>query len=392
MLKYLKFYESRGITISKAEGQYVWDVEGNKYLDFHTGHGVAFLGHRNPHIVEAIKRQLDEVVSLSTSFNVRIRDEMLETLSKVLPQRFEYVTLLNSGSEAVELALKIARKATRRRKIVSFTKAFHGRTLGALSVTGNPRYKKFFEPLLPGVVIIPFNNIDALDKNIDDSTAAVIVELIQGEGGVNIAEHEFIKALREKCDEVNAVLIFDEVQTGFGRTGRVWVFEYYNVEPDILVAGKAIGGGFPVSLVAIPEYIAKTIEPGDHGSTYGGNPLACAAVKASTEVLIHDNVPRKAFEQGSRLIGILKHILEDNKLVREIRGLGLMIGIELRIAPGNIIRCMQKNHVLALKAGATVVRLLPPYLITEEDINWGVKVIAKCVSEELSHKTTARTT
>ena len=392
MLKYLKFYESRGITISKAEGQYVWDVEGNKYLDFHTGHGVAFLGHRNPHIVEAIKHQLDEVVSLSTSFNVRIRDEMLETLSRVLPQRFEYVTLLNSGSEAVELALKIARKATKRRKIVSFTKAFHGRTLGALSVTGNPRYKKFFEPLLPEVVIIPFNNIDALDNNIDGSTAAVIVELIQGEGGVNIAKQEFIKALRKKCNEVNAVLIFDEVQTGFGRTGRVWAFEYYNVEPDILVAGKAIGGGFPVSLVAIPEYIAKTIEPGDHGSTYGGNPLACAAVKASTEVLLHDNVPRRAFAQGSKLIGILKHTLENHKLIREIRGLGLMIGIELRITPGNIIRCMQENHVLALKAGATVVRLLPPYLITEEDISWGVKVIAKCINEELSRKTITRTT
>jgi acetylornithine/LysW-gamma-L-lysine aminotransferase len=389
LVRYLQLYEDRGIIISRAEGQYVWDDAGRRYLDLHTGHGVAFLGHRNPHVVEAIKQQLDRAIVVPTTFGARVRDEMLEALSKVLPRTFEYVLLLNSGSEAVEFALKVARRATGRARLVSFTGAFHGRTLGALSLASNPRYRKPFEPLLPEVAILPFNDVDAVYRGIDESTAAVIVELVQGEGGVNVAQPEFVKALRERTNEVGALLVFDEVQTGFGRTGRVWAFEHYGVKPDILVAGKAIGGGFPVSMVALPAHVAEKVRPGDHGSTYGGNPLACAAVKASTEVLLRENVPERAARTGATMMNAIRAALEGNRMVRDVRGIGLMIGVELRMLANPVLRCMQDRRVLALKAGATVVRTLPPYLITEDDVLWSVEALAGCIDEELSRKAAA---
>ena len=389
MLKYLRFYEERGIRIEKALNQYVWDSEGRKYLDLHTGHGVAFLGHNNPHVINALTAQLGKLMTLSTSFSTSVMDEMLDTLSKVVPSKFEYVVLLNSGSEAVELALKIARRVTRRKSFVAFTGSFHGRTLGALSVTHNPRYRKAFEPLVPGVRFGRFNDASCLDKLIGEDTAGVIIEVIQGEGGVNIASEEFIRELRRRTYEVGALLIIDEVQTGFGRTGRVWAHRHYGIEADILLAGKALGGGFPVSAVFIPEYVASKLVKGDHGSTYGGNPLACAAVKAATEVLIKDSVPTKAMLRGAELLKVLKDELEDFEVVREVRGVGLMIGIDLRFLPGPVLKCAQKKGVLLLKAGTTVVRLLPPYMIEREDIGWCVSVIKECI-QELSSRVTRR--
>ena len=392
MIKYIKFYESRGLTIEKAMGQYLWDINGIKYLDFHTGHGVAFLGHNNPHVINALKSQLHKVMALTPTFDVKVREEMLDVLAKIIPARLGNITLLNSGSEAVEFSLKVARKVSKRKKIIAFSNAFHGRTFGALSVTWNPKYRKYFEPLLPEVTMIKFNSISDLEAYLKGDVGCVIVELVQGEGGINVAKQEFIKYLRNKCDEVGAVLIFDEVQTGFGRTGRVWAFEHYGVLPDILIAGKAIGGGFPVSLVAMSDELTAELSYGDHGSTYGGNPLACAAVKASTEVLINDNVPQKAYSKGLQLLNLLTKELSENNLVREIRGLGLMLGIELKVLPTNIIKCLQLEKVIALKAGRTVVRLLPPYVITKEDIEWGVSSIVKCVNKELSNKLTHRST
>lgn len=385
MLKYLMFYEDRGIEISYAEGQYVWDSNGKKYLDMHTGHGVAFLGHRHPHIVKSIVEQLNRVSILSTAFRHRVRDEMLDVLSKVVPNKFEYVYLLNSGSEAVDFSLKVARKVTGKKKIIYFTNSFHGRTFGALSVTANSRYRKGFEPLLPETYQLRYNDLSEVDKNIDDNTAAVIVELIQGEGGVNVATKEFISILREKSVEKGAILIVDEIQTGFGRTGTVWLFEQYGIVPDILLAGKSMGGGFPVSAAFMSSDIASKLEAGCHGSTYGGNPIACAAIKASTEVLIGENVPQQAWIKGSRLISRLREDLEKYRIVKEVRGAGLMIGIDLRVEPTKIIKCLQDEGLLTLKAGLTVLRLLPPYNISGEDIEFTVDRIGGCISKQFSN-------
>jgi len=378
VLKYLRFYEDRGICIERAEGQYVWDVHGRVFLDMHTGHGVAFLGHRNPHVIKAVLEQLEKAPVASTSFNTRVREEMLEALSKLVPGVFEYAYLLNSGSEAVDFALQVARRATGRKKIVYFTGSFHGRTMGSLSVTSNPRYKRGVDPLIPGVHQLKFNDVVGVEEGVKDDVAAVVVELVQGEGGVNIATRDFARALKERAEETGALLIVDEVQTGFGRTGSIWLFEQYGITPDILVAGKAMGGGFPVSAVFLSGDVASRLEKGAHGSTFGGNPVACAAVKAASEVLIRDAVTARARDMGEQLINVLRSALGDNPAVREIRGVGLMVGIELRYEPTSVLKCLQDSGVLALKAGATVVRLLPPYLLTPRDIEYAVSAIAKC--------------
>ncbi|MEN3048624.1 MAG: aminotransferase class III-fold pyridoxal phosphate-dependent enzyme, partial [Candidatus Caldarchaeales archaeon] len=294
---YLSFYEERGIEVAFAKDQYLWDRGGEKYLDMHTGHGVAFLGHGNRRVVEALKAQLEEVVTATPSFKVRAREEAVAALEKVMPRSHSFVAFLNSGSEGVELALKMARKARGRKKLVSFLNSFHGRSMGALSVTGNQNYRRPFEPLLPGVEFVPYNSLESV-KAIDAETAAVILEPVQGEGGVVPAKPEFIKAVGERSREVGALLILDEVQTGFGRTGSIWASQHYSVEPDILVAGKAIGGGFPVSVVSAREEVGSRLEKGDHGSTYGGNPLASAAVKAAVEVLLEERVAERAHHMG----------------------------------------------------------------------------------------------
>lgn len=383
MLKYLRFYEDRGLTVVKALGQYVWGSDGRRYLDLHTGHGVAFLGHNNHHVVRAVKEQLDEVMTLTTSFRSRALYEMLDSLSRVAPRGLDYVALQNSGAEAVELALKLARRASGKGGLVAFTGSFHGRTLGALSVTWNPRYRKPFEPLLEGVRFGRFNDVGGLDEVFKGEVSAVIVEVVQGEGGVNVASREFIRGVREAADRAGALLIIDEVQTGFGRTGAIWAYQHFGVEPDILVAGKALGGGFPVSAVFTSEEIASKLGRGEHGTTYGGNPVACAAVKAAVEVLVGEDVPGRAREAGAKFMEGLRGALKGARAVREVRGLGLMIGVDLRFLPGRVIRCAQERGVLVLKAGTTVVRLLPPYLVSDEDIERGVEVVAECV-EELS--------
>jgi len=391
MLKLIRFYESRGIKVAKALNQYLWDTEGKKYLDFHTGHGVAFLGHNNPHVIKSIINQLGKVSVSTTSFDVDIREELLNVLSKVTPKHLTYMYLLNSGSEAVELALKLARKVTGRKRFVALKGSFHGRTFGALSLTWNPKYRKPFEPLLMDVKFLNPSNVSDIDTTINEDVAAVIVEVVQGEGGVNIIDSFFLKELSRKAQEVGALLIIDEIQTGFGRTGKIWAHEYYGLKPDIMVAGKALGGGFPVSAVFTTDYVASKISKGDHGSTYGGNPVACAAVKASTEVLIRESVPEKALTSGLKLKELLINQLKDLRIVRDIRGIGLMLGIELRVPPNNVIRCAQEFGVITLKAGATVVRMLPPYMINEEDIAWGVKVATKCI-KELNDRVTRGTT
>jgi len=379
-VKFVRFYQDRGLTIVKGEGQYVWDDKGQKYLDLHAGYGTAFLGHRNKVVIEYMRKQMERITNLTTAFDVPIRDEMLKELDKVKPEGMEYVYLLNSGTEGNELALKIAKKLTKRRKIVAFKNGFHGRTMGSLSVTWNRNYREQFGPMLQEVEFLDYNNVDGL-KLINEETAGVIVEPVQGEGGVVPAKQEFMRELRTRTESSGSLLIVDEVQTGFGRTGEIWGHQHYGVKADIVVAGKAIGGGFPVSAVFLPEWIAQGLGEGDHGSTYGGNPLALAAVTAATKVLTNDSVHQKAKEKGEIFMKVLSQGLQGMKSVREVRGKGLMIGIDLRFNPSPVIKAMQDSKVLCLKAGSTVVRLLPPYVITEEDMEVTVDVARKAIRD-----------
>jgi acetylornithine/LysW-gamma-L-lysine aminotransferase len=385
MIKLLKFYQDRGIKIVRGEGQYVWDERNNKYLDLHAGHGVAFLGHGNKIVIDYLKKQMEEISTLSLAFDTPIREEMIKELDELKPENLDNLFLLNSGSEAVELALKIARKITKRRKVVAFKNSFHGRSMGALSVTWNKKYREPFEPLVGPVEFLEYNNIDSL-KSITEDTAAVIVEPVQGEGGVIPAKKEFMKNLREVTEKVNAILIMDEVQTGFGRTGKIWAHQHFDIKPDIVTAGKAIGGGFPVSAVFLPDWIGEKIEEGDHGSTYGGNPLAAAAVTAACKVAKSEKIAEQAQKKGELFMRILKEKLEDYKIVREIRGLGLMIGIDLKVNPSMAIKILQDEKVLSLKAGLTTIRFLPPYLIAQSDMEWASDAARKGISETESKR------
>ncbi|BCS92144.1 [LysW]-aminoadipate semialdehyde/glutamate semialdehyde transaminase [Metallosphaera sp. J1] len=385
-MKLITFYGSRGLRIVKGENQYVWDDKGKRYLDLHAGHGVAFLGHRNPKVVEYLKRQLDTIVTLTTAFDVDIRDEMLREMDDLKPEGMDNIFLLNSGTEAVELSMKIARKITGRKKFVAFKNSFHGRTMGSLSITWNKKYREPFEPLISPIEFLEFNQIEEL-KKLDDSVAAVILEPVQGEGGVVPAKPEFVKALREETERRGILLVSDEVQAGFGRTGRVWAYQHYGIRPDILTAGKAIGGGFPVSAVFVPDSIAEKLGEGDHGTTYGGNPMAAAAVTAASKVLKEDRVPEQAKVKGETFMKMLREALVDFRSVREVRGLGLMIGVDLRLNPGTAIKVLQDNGVLSLKAGVSTIRFLSPYMINNQDMELAVDATRKGVAETEGKKT-----
>ena len=389
MLKLIGFYAPRNLKIVRGEGQYLWDAGGRRYLDCHTDHGVAFLGHRNPIVLEEIRNQLERIMVLSPVFDSEVKEEATKLLEKILPSHLTYFYLLNSGSEAVELSLKLARRITGRRKFISFINAFHGRTMGALAMTWNPSYRKDYDPFPWEVEFLPYNDIGAVERAVDDRVAAVIVEPVQGEGGLSAAKPEFLKVIRERCDRTGAFMIVDEIQSGFGRTGVLWAYQRAGVEPDILVAGKSMGGGFPVSMVAAREEIGAKIEAGAHGSTYGGNPLALAALKGGIKALLEDHVVEKAAEAGELMGRMLERVASENpESVRSVRGLGLMRGLELRWSPTPCIQELQSRGVLALRAGLTVLRLLPPYMITRQDIEELGKKLNESLKTLASRKTT----
>ncbi|MCL7383852.1 MAG: aspartate aminotransferase family protein [Thaumarchaeota archaeon] len=392
MVRLIQFYSPRGLKLSRAENQYVWDFDGRKYIDCHTQYGSLFLGHRNPRIITAIKDQLDKIYGAYPAFDTEAKEKALESLSKILPRKLEYVYMLNGGGEAVELSLKTARKLTGRKKFISFINAFHGRTMGALSVTWNPKYREGYDPFPWDVRFLPYNKVEEVEREVDNETAGVIVEVIQGEGGLNEASIEFLKAIREACDRTGAQMIIDEVQTGFGRTGYLWAHQIANIEPDILVAGKAIGGGFPVSLAAIKSELGEKLKEGDHGSTFGVNPLACSALTASIQVLLEENVVEKTASIGRVFRESLESIKEEfGEVVREVKGRGLMLGIETRFEPTPILKLLQDNGVIALRAGRLVLRFLPPYMITLQDIQHITEALKRALSQVKEEKITAKT-
>ncbi|BAN90393.1 aspartate aminotransferase family protein [Aeropyrum camini] len=382
MLKLVRFYGYRGLRIVKGSMQYVWDDTGRRFIDCHAGHGAAFLGHSNPTIVEAVASQARELIAASSSFSTPSLEEALAEFSRVAPPWAEEIVFLNTGSEAVEAALKAAWLATGRRGVVALKNSFHGRTLASLSVTWNPRYRSG-APVLDATFISPTIDPGDVDKRVPRDTAAIIIEPIQGEGGLTRVSPELAKALKEAADRVGALLIFDEIQTGFGRTGRTWAHLELGVEPDIMTAGKSIAGGLPASAVVSRDGVLKSLAGGRHGSTHAANPLSMAAVAAASRLLRGEGVPDKARRAGALLAQLLQERLGGLRPVRDIRGEGLMLGVELRFDPGPVLRCLQESQsVLALKAGATVVRLLPPYAISRRDVEMVAYGLEQCICRE----------
>lgn len=371
-------YAKQTLTIVRGQGASLFDADGVEYLDCSSGHGVANLGHAHPKIAEALYKQANTLITLFESFPNDQRAQLMEKITALVPG-LDRVFFCNSGTEAVEAAFKFARISTGRKNFIAAMRAFHGRTYGALSATYNKKYREGFEPLLPGVSHVAYNNIEAMDKAVNEETAAVILEVVQGEGGVYPATAEYIQAARRICDERGALLIVDEIQTGFGRTGKMFAIQHYGVMPDLLTCAKSLAGGVPMGAVLIGKNI-KNLVPGVHGSTFGGNPLSCAAANAALDVIKEEDLPGQAEAKGKYLMEKLAEINSPN--IREVRGIGLMVGIEMKQKVTGYIKSLQEKKVIALNAGMTVIRLLPPLVITYEQIDRLVEALTEVLVVE----------
>ncbi|MCS7061419.1 MAG: aspartate aminotransferase family protein [Anaerolineae bacterium] len=359
-------YPKRDLTLVRGKDATLWDDQGREYIDCASNQGVSTLGHGNEAVARAIYEQALTLLNCSEIFYNDRRAEFLETLCSILPAPLQRIFLCNSGAEAIEAAIKFARLSTGRPNIVAAVRAFHGRTMGALSATYEPKYREPFQPLVPGFSHVPYNKLDALEAAVTDQTAAVLLEPVQGEGGVHPGATEYLRGAREICDARGALLILDEVQTGFGRTGKWFACEHSGVIPDLLTMGKAIGGGVPMGAVGIRDTV-RHLTPGTHGSTFGGNPLACAAGIASVHEMKRLDIPRLAAEKGAYFLARLSEI--QGPVIREVRGLGLLIGVELKTKVAPYLRALQAEGVIALPAGLNVLRFLPPAVITCDQID-----------------------
>ncbi len=362
----LQTYTRQEVVIERGEGCYVYDTEGRRYLDLVAGIATVSIGHSNKYLVERVKEQLEKLIHISNLYYTIPQIELAEKLSQITGMdRFFFC---NSGTEAVEAALKFARKVTKKKKFVSFTGDFHGRTMGALSVTHKEKFRMPFMPLVEPVEFAEFNNVEDLGKKVDDSTAAVIVELVQGEAGVYPAKEEFVKALFELRERYGFLVIVDEVQTGFGRTGKWFAKDHYSIEPDIMTMAKAMGSGIPIGCCAVTEEVAEKIEAGDHGSTFGGNPVACTASLAAIEYIEKENLVENSQKMGEYFVEQLEENFEN------VRGKGLMIGFDVDNAQLFVRKCL-KNGLLVNNTSERSIRLVPPLIITKDDIDFALEVI-----------------
>lgn len=387
----LPLYGRPNVIFNRGEGVYLYDTANRKYLDFASGIAVNSLGHNNPIIINAIKEQAPKIIHVSNLYHNENPAKLAKLLVESLEKKGKFadgakVFFGNSGTEANEAAIKFARRygktfSQNKNVIVSFNHAFHGRTLGALTATPNPKYQDPFTPLLPGFKYSPYNDIEAAKKNIDENVCGVIVEVVQGEGGLNPAKKEFIQYLRKRCDEVNAVLIIDEIQTGVGRTGKLYAHQYYDITPDIFTLAKPLGGGIPIGATVMSEKIAKTIKPGDHGTTFGGNSLATHVGAAVVETINKPEFLAEIRQKGDYLKKSLIDVTKGSKLVKEVRGLGLMIGVALdeKVTPAAVADVCRQQGLLVITCGMNTLRLLPPLIVTKEEIDHAVSIIGKSI-------------
>ena len=355
-------FPKRDVTIVKGDGARLWDSDGKQYIDCTAGVGVASVGHANPVVAAALAEQASRLITCPGIFYNDTRAKLLEKLAVLSPAGLERGFLCNSGTEANEAAIKFARHSTRRSHFVCAMRGFHGRTMGALSATH--KHRNQFEPLIPGFSFVPFNNIGMLEAALSDETAAVILEVVQGEGGIRVGERAYFDAVQRLCRKHGTMLIIDEIQTGFCRTGAMFACEHFDIRPDMMCLAKAMAGGVPLGAVLCADTVKADV--GMHGTTFGGNPLAAAAALAAIEFMEDKNLAGQAREKGDYLTGKLRQNLPGR--VREVRHLGLMVGLELKEKSKPFILELMERGILALPAGATVIRLLPPLVITRDEL------------------------
>ncbi len=376
-------YNRFPVIFEKGEGVYLYDTEGKKYLDFAAGIAVCGLGYGNPELNQALKDQIDMLMHTSNLYYNTTCGRAARALLKAAGM--DRVFFTNSGTEAIEGALKAARKyaykkGTGRYEFIAMEHSFHGRSIGAVSVTGNAHYREPFEPMLPGVKFAEFNNLESVKAQISDKTCAILLEPVQGEGGIHMAEPDFMKGIRKLCDEEGILMICDEIQCGMGRTGSMFAWQNYGTKPDIMAVAKAIGSGVPVGAFAMTEDVAEfSLEPGDHGSTYGGNPFVCAAVAKTIEIFEREGIPAHVKEVGEYLSKGLKALKETTDEIQEIRGTGLIQGIRVKKPAGEIINQELKEGLVIISASENVIRLVPPLIIEKEHVDEMLDILRNCM-------------
>lgn len=381
----LHTYNRYQIVLEKGEGAYLSDIEGKKYLDFAAGIAVCSLGYGHPKYKEALKTQIDSLMHTSNLFYSKPVAKAAHMLKEAA--QMDRVFFTNSGTEAIEGALKAARKyaytkGSGKYEFIAMNHSFHGRSMGAVAVTGNEHYRTPFEPLIGGVKFAEFNDLDSVKALVTDKTCAIILEPVQGEGGIYPAEESFLKGVRELCDENDILLIFDEIQCGMGRCGSMFAWQGYGVQPDIMAMAKAIGNGVPVGAFAMTEKVAaSSLAPGDHGTTYGGNPFVCAAVAEVLQIFEEENIVEHVQQVGAYLENRLEELAKENAFVSERRGKGLMQGLVLKKPVGEVIVKAMQHGLIVISAGGNVLRLVPPLIITEAQVDEMIDKLKKALAE-----------
>lgn len=378
-------YNRYQIVLDKGDGVRLYDTDGKEYLDFGAGIAVFALGYNNKEYNDALKAQIDKLIHTSNYFYNEPAAKAAKALTAA--SGMDRVFFTNSGTEAVEGAIKLAKKyaylkdGSTDHEIIAMEHSFHGRSMGALAVTGNKHYQEAFGPMIPGIRFAQFNNLDSVKELVNDKTCAIIFETIQGEGGVYPAKKEFIEGVRKLCDEKGILLILDEIQCGMGRSGSMFAYQQYGVKPDIVTSAKALGCGVPIGAFMATEQVAKALVPGDHGTTYGGNPLACAAAVEVFRLFEKLNVTDNVKNVGKYLETQLKNLVEEYDIVKAQRGMGLIQGIELTVNPKDVIAKCLDNGLILFSAGTNVIRFVPPLVITREDVDQMMARLKKALDE-----------
>jgi LysW-gamma-L-lysine/LysW-L-ornithine aminotransferase len=375
-------YQRFPVNIARGKGAKVWDTSDREYIDCMGGYGVAIVGHCNERVVQAIRTQVEKLIVCHMSIYNDARLKFLRKLSTIIPTGLEKIFFSNSGAEAVEAALKFSRKFTGKAGVIAMNGAYHGKTFGALSVTHNEKYRKSFQPLLQGVKFVPYADPSKVEDAIDETIGTVIVEPIQGETGIIVPPDNVIKSIRKICDQRKLVLVFDEIQSGLGRTGKMWAGQHWDTVPDIMCLAKGIAGGVPMGLTVARNEIIECIKTGEHSSTFSGNPLACAAGYATLEALTEDKLVENAEKTGRYFKENLLMLKERHRIIREIRGIGMMLGVELRFDVKDILFDAMQRGLLMLYSGKNIIRLLPPLVMDEQTVSRAIHIIDLVLSEE----------
>jgi LysW-gamma-L-lysine/LysW-L-ornithine aminotransferase len=378
----INLYQRFPVTVERAQGATIWDTDGKEYIDCMGGYGVAIIGHCNKDVINAITLQMNKLMVCHMSTYNDSRLQFLSKLKSIAPENLSRIFFSNSGAESIEAALKFSRKFTQKSGIISMYGGYHGKTFGALSVTYNSKYRKYFYPLLEGIKFVPFGDISSLVDAIDESIGTVILEPIQGESGIIMPPDGYVKAVREICTEKKLVLIFDEIQTGLGRTGKMWAGQNWTSVPDIMCIAKGIASGIPTGVTFVKDEIAKCMNLGEHSSTFAGNPISCSAGSATIDTIIKEDLVTKASDTGTYFKKKLIELMGKHPIIRDVRGMGMMLALESRFDVRDILMDGIRNGLLMLYSGRTIIRLLPPLVMKKEQVSKAIEIMDKILSLE----------